>query len=182
MPVPGLTVHEVPRMAAATQRYRFAVLALPVCRGCTCGRGRRRTQAIRHPVLKGSPAMTSVSSISPRLISAVSPQPARLLAAAAAELADPWDSGSYHLGEADAVSDIGCIRDALRSLADLFDPQSDEPFRNLYDWAYALAEDRVVSGHAAKRAARAATTIARAAGELGRALDRADQGHGSDRR
>src|SRR5260370_16251023 len=95
MPVPGLTVHEVPRMAAATQRYRFAVLALPVCRVCTCGRGRRRTQAIRHPVLKGSPAMTSVSSISPRLISPVSPHPPRLLAPAAAELPDPRNTGTY---------------------------------------------------------------------------------------
>src|SRR5260370_24477609 len=126
MPVPGLTVHEVPRMAAATQRYRFAVLALPVCRGCTCGRGRRRTQAIRHPVLKGSPAMTSVSPISPPLISAVSPQPARLLAAAAAQLADRWNTGSYHLGEADAVSDIRCSRDAHSPPSDLFHPHSHE--------------------------------------------------------
>jgi hypothetical protein len=122
--------------------------------------------------------MTSVSSISPRLISAISPEPARLLAAAAAELADRWNSGNYDLGEADAVADIGCISDALRSLAGLLDPKSDEPYRNLYDWARDLAEDRVFSAHAAKRAAQAHAALTRAPGELGRALDRYDQGYG----
>ena len=82
--------------------------------------------------------MTCAASISPRLISAVSPEPARLLAAAAAELADRWNSGNYDLGEADAVTDISRIRDALRSLAGLFDPESVEPYRNLYDWACEL--------------------------------------------
>ena len=104
--------------------------------------------------------------------------PARLLAAAAAELADRWSSGNYDLGEADAVTDIGCIRDALRSLAGLFDPESHEPFHNLYDWAFEAAEDRLVSGHAATRAAQAGAAVARAVGELGRALDRTDRGYG----
>ena len=121
--------------------------------------------------------MTSVSFISPRLISAVSPEPARLLAAAAAELAGRWNSGNYDLGSDDAVTDLGCIRDALRSLAGLFDPESDEPYRNLYDWACDLAEDRLVSAHAAKRTAEVHAAVARAAGELGRALDRSDQGY-----
>jgi hypothetical protein len=120
--------------------------------------------------------MTSVGSISPRLISAVSPEPALLLAAAAAELADRWNSGSYDLGEADAVTDIGCVRDALKSLAGLFDPESDEPFRNLYDWACELAEGRVVSGHAAERAAEAHTAMVKAVRELDGVLDRYDQG------
>ena len=121
--------------------------------------------------------MTSVSSISPRLISAVSPEPARLLAATAAELAGRWNSGNYDLGSDDAATDIACIRDALRSLASLFDPESDEPYRNLYDWACDLAEGQLVSAHAAKRATEAHAAVARAAGELGRALDRSDQGY-----
>jgi hypothetical protein len=122
--------------------------------------------------------MTSVSSISPWLISAVSAEPARLLAAAAAELVGRWNSGNYDLGQADAVTDIGCIRDALGSLAGLFDPESNEPYRNLYDWACELAEDRLASGHAAARAAQVGAAVARAAGELSRALDRTDQGYG----
>ena len=130
---------------AGYQHAMFAALALPVCRAYACGRGRRRTQATRRPVPKGSPAMTSVSSISPRLISAVSPEPASLLAATAAELAAWWNSGNYDLGSDDAATDIACISDALRSLASLFDPESDEPYRNLYDWACDLADGQLVS-------------------------------------
>jgi hypothetical protein len=44
---------------------------------------------------------TSLASISPRLISAVSSDPAALLATAAAELARRWIGGNYELGLAD---------------------------------------------------------------------------------
>jgi hypothetical protein len=165
-------------MAAATQRLDLQRLRCPSGATTLCERARRRTQAVRRPVPKGSPAMTSVSSIRSRLISAVSPEPARLLAAAAAELADRWNSANYDLGDADAVTDIGCVRDALRSLAGLFDPDSDEPFRDLYDWACELAEGQLVSGHAATLAAEADAAVARAASELDRALDRTNRGHG----
>jgi len=122
---------------------------------------------------------TSVGSISPRLISAVSPEPGRLLAAAAVELADRWNSGNYDLGEAEAVADIGCIRDALRSLAGLFDSDAGDRWcRNLYDCAsdMAFGEDQRISAHAAKRADQAHTAMVKAVRELDGVLDRYDQG------
>jgi hypothetical protein len=120
---------------------------------------------------------TSVASLNPRLISTVSPDPGRLLAAAAAELARRWGkSGDYEFDEADAVADLGCICDALRSLAGLLDEDSDQPYYNLHDWARGLAGDQVISAHAGKRATQAHIAMARAADELGYALDRYDQG------
>jgi hypothetical protein len=121
----------------------------------------------------------SVRSINPRLISAVSPEPARLLAAAAAELARRWDNGSYDLGEAEAVADIGCIRDTIRSLAGLLDSDAGNQWcRNLYDCASGLAseEGRPISVHAAKRADEAHAAMAKAVRELNEMLDRHDQG------
>lgn len=51
---------------------------------------------------------TSVASVNPRLISAVSPDPAVLLAAASAELAHRWASGDYDLDDiADRLADDG---------------------------------------------------------------------------
>jgi hypothetical protein len=102
-----------------------------------------------------------------------------LLAAAAAELADRWNSGNYDLGEAEAVADIGCIRDALRSLAGLLDPDAGSPWcRSLHDCASDLAfeEGRTISVHAAKRAAQAHTAMVKAVRELDEMLDRCDQG------
>jgi hypothetical protein len=122
---------------------------------------------------------TSVGSINPRLIGAVSPEPARLLAAAAAELADRWTSGNYDLGEGEAVTDIGCIRDAVWSLAGLLNPDAGNLWwRNLYECASDLAfeEDRTVSAHAAKRAAEAHTALIKAVRELDGMLDGNDQG------
>lgn len=130
------------------------------------------------PGRKETLVTTSVSSVSPRLVSAVSPDPAALLAAAAAELAGRWDSGDYDLGEADALAGIGCIRDALRLLAGLFDPASDQPFVNLYDMSAGLAGLRAVSAHAADRSVRAHAAMRRAVNELDRALDRFDRGTG----
>ena len=123
--------------------------------------------------------MTSVRCINPRLISAVSPEPAHLLAAAAAELASRWNSGNYDLGDAEAIADISCIRDAFRSLAGLLDPDEGNPWcRNLYDCASDLAfeEGRTISAHAAKRAAQAHTATIKAVRELDGVLDRYDQG------
>jgi hypothetical protein len=120
---------------------------------------------------------TSVASLTPRLISTVSPYPARLLAAAAAELARRWGkSGDYEFDEADAVADLGCIRDALRSLAGLLDEDNDQPYYNLHDWARGLADDRVISEHAAKRATQTHAALVKAVRELDGALDRHDQG------
>jgi hypothetical protein len=102
-----------------------------------------------------------------------------LQAAAAPELADRWNSGNYDLGEAEAIADIGCIRDALRALASLFDSDAGNRWcRNLYACASELAfeEDRTISTHAAKRAAQAHTAMVKAARELDGALDRYDQG------
>jgi hypothetical protein len=102
-----------------------------------------------------------------------------LLAAAAAELAGRWDSGNYDLGDAEAVADIGRIRDALRSLAGLLNPDAGNSWcRNLYDCASDLAfeQDRRISAHAAKRAAEAHTAMAKAVRELDGVLDRCDQG------
>jgi hypothetical protein len=123
--------------------------------------------------------MLSVGSINPRLISAVSPEPARLLATAAAELARRWNSGNYDLGGAEAIADIGCIRDTLRSLAGLFDSDAGNPWcRNLYDCASDLASEdgRPVSAHAAKRADEAHMAMVKAVRELDGVLDRYDQG------
>jgi hypothetical protein len=120
---------------------------------------------------------TSVASLNPRLISTVSPDPGRLLAAAAAELARRWaESNHYDFNECNAVADLGCVRDALRSLASVLDPDSDSSHYNLHDWARGLADDREVSVHAGKRATETHIALARAAHELEDALDRFDQG------
>jgi len=118
--------------------------------------------------------MTSVASVNPRLISAVSPEPARLLAAAADELARRWASGDYDLDDADALADLAHPRDALGSLAALFDDDRKNPAPNLYDLACDLADEEMASRHAAKRAAHAGDALGRGAGELARALNRYD--------
>jgi hypothetical protein len=120
---------------------------------------------------------TSVASLNPRLISTVSPDPGRLLVAAAAELARRWaESNHYDFDEHDAVADLGCLRDALASLASVLDPDSESSHYNLHDWARGLADDRAASVHAGKRATQAHVALATAARELGHALDRFDQG------
>ena len=119
---------------------------------------------------------TSVASVSPRLISAVSPDPAGLLAAAAAELARRWASGDYDLDAAGALAGLAHVRDAPRSLTGLFDEASETPGASLYDLACDLADDGMASRYAAKRAVRAGHELGRAAGELARALDRGDDG------
>ena len=123
--------------------------------------------------------MTSVASISPRLISAVSPDPARLLAAAAAELANRWTSMDYDLDYDEAVACTGLMRDALRSLATVVEPGDSEFLVNVHDFASSLAADNdpAVSAHASKRTAQAHHAMAKAARELGAALDRYDHGH-----
>ena len=120
---------------------------------------------------------TSVASVSPRLISSVSPDPAGLLAAAAAKLARRWASGDYDLDDADALADLAHLRDALGSLAALFDDDSKNPAPNLYDLACDLAEEEMASRYDAKRAAHAGDALGRAAGELARALDRGGDGY-----
>jgi hypothetical protein len=122
--------------------------------------------------------MTSVASISPRLISAVSPDPARLLAAAAAELADRWTSLDYDLGYDEAVACIGLMRDALQSLATVVEPGDPPYLVNVHDFASNLAADNdpAVSAHASKRTAEAHHAMAKAVRELGAALDRYDDG------
>jgi len=123
--------------------------------------------------------MTSVGSINPRLISAVSPEPAHLLAAVATELASRRNSGNDGLGEAEADTDIERTRDTLRSLARLLGPDAGNPWcLNLYKCASGLAfrEDGTISAHAARRGARAHTAMVKAAREFDGGLDRHDQG------
>ena len=119
---------------------------------------------------------TCVASASPRLISAVSPDPAGLLAAAAADLARRWASGDYDLDDANALADLAHLRDAMGSLATLFDDDSTNSAPNLYDHAGGLAEEEMASRYAAKRASHAGDALGRAVGELARALDRGDDG------
>lgn len=119
---------------------------------------------------------TSVASVNPRLISAVSPDPAVLLAAAAAELARRWASGDYDLDDANALADLAHLRDGLGSLTSLFDEDSTNLGPNLYDLADRLADDGMASRHAAKRAAHAGNALKRAVRELARALDCYDDG------
>jgi hypothetical protein len=117
---------------------------------------------------------TSVASVNPRLISAVSSDPAGLLAAAAAELARRWVSGDHDLDDANALADLAHLRGALGSLTGLFDDDSANPAPNLYDLACDLADDGMASRHAAKPAAHAGNALKWAAGEPARALDRYD--------
>ena len=108
----------------------------------------------------------------------MSPDPARLLAAAAAELADRWTSLDYDLGSDEAVACIGLMRDALRSLATVVEPGDSEFLVNVHDFASNLAADNdpAVSAHASKRTAQAHHAMAKAVRELGAALDRCDHG------
>jgi hypothetical protein len=77
---------------------------------------------------------TRTAAISPRLLAAVTPDPAALLAAAAAELA--VRAGDEMLGEDDVTAVMEQTRDALQTLSGLFRKNYEDENGPLHDAQY----------------------------------------------
>jgi type VI protein secretion system component VasK len=104
---------------------------------------------------------TSVSAISPRLICAVQDNPARMLAAAAAELAHRWEDCERGLDVGEWAADLGPLRDTLTTLARLLSPEG--PVR---ESTGAFEGQGDLPEGTAKHAADAGAALARAAGSI----------------
>jgi type VI protein secretion system component VasK len=104
---------------------------------------------------------TSVSAISPRLICAVQDNPARMLAAAAAELAHRWEDCERGIDVEEWAADLGPLRDTLATLARLLSPEG--PVR---ESAGAFEDQGDLPEGTAKHAAAAGHALARAAGSI----------------
>jgi hypothetical protein len=106
---------------------------------------------------------TSVSAISPRLICAVQDNPARMLAAAAAELAHRWEDCERGIEVGEWAADLGPLRDTLATLARLLNPEGPVLVN-----AGAFEGQGDLPEGTARHAADAGSALARAAGSITR--------------
>jgi hypothetical protein len=104
---------------------------------------------------------TSVSAISPRLICAVQDNPARMLAAAAVELAHRWEDCERGIEAGEWAADLGPLRDTLATLARLLSPGGP-----VCEITGAFEGQGDLPEGAAKHAAGAGAALARAASSI----------------